>query len=123
MVNNSPSSIYRRSQVDRAFPLARDSDSEGYTKQNVGEWLGSPTFRKKESNMIQPLSCPHPRQPGTHLNRTKFAVKPEIRGLIFDIFPGSSTASGTGDHALAIANFRSWEIRVRSKRFVEPMKG
>jgi len=34
--------------------------------------------------MIQPLSCPHPRQPGTQLNWTKFAVKPEIRRSIFE---------------------------------------
>jgi hypothetical protein len=34
--------------------------------------------------MIQPLSCPHPRQPGTQLNWTKFAVKPEISRSIFD---------------------------------------
>jgi hypothetical protein len=34
--------------------------------------------------MIQPLSCPHPRQPGTQLNWTKFAVKPRIRRSIFE---------------------------------------
>jgi hypothetical protein len=30
------------------------------------------------------LSCPHPREPGTQPNWTKFAVKPEIRRSIFE---------------------------------------
>jgi hypothetical protein len=82
--------------------------------------------------MIQPLSCPHPRQPGTQLNWTKFAVKPEIRGSIFECNAGQLSGGVVVQRPMVASRGRPFDFaqassalpeRVRSKRFVEPMKG
>jgi hypothetical protein len=82
--------------------------------------------------MIQPLSCPHPRQPGTQLNWTKFAVKPEIRRSIFEGYVGQLSVGLVLQRTMVASRGRPFDHaqgnqcapeRVRSKRFVEPMKG